>query len=76
MAKFRLKPIEVEARRLTDKTIITMPYKSVTGVPGEWLVLHDEKAELFSDEEFRKAFDPVDEEAVKLLSFLQPKEAT
>ena len=73
--RFRLKPIEVNAIQLDGDAVVPMQGSSAMGHRGDWVVEVGDKLELFPDEEFRKAFDPVDEQAEKLLSFLQPKEA-
>lgn len=60
MAKFRKKPVEVEAVRLTERTEIETLEGTMVGNPGDWLItgVAGEKYPC-KDEIFQKTYEPV-----------------
>ena len=72
MAKFRKKPVVIEAVRITEETTIDTREGTLKGYPGEWLITGVE-GEVYpcGDEIFRKTYEAADEEAAKLLADLR-----
>lgn len=67
VAKFRKKPIVVEARRLTEPTTVEERGAVLQGCVGEWLVVGlDGKPYLLTDRLFRQTYYPVDAEARRM----------
>jgi len=68
MAKFRKKPIVIEAVRITEKITIHTREGTLEGYPGEWL-LTGVKGEQYpcGDEIFRATYEPVDGEAREMM---------
>ena len=62
MAKFRKKPVVIEAERLTERTEIKTLEGVMVGEPGDWLItgIAGEKYPC-KDEIFRATYEPVTE---------------
>lgn len=65
MAKYRMKPVEVEAVRLTKKTYVETRLGTMKGVPGEWLITTAAGEQyLCGDELFRATYEGVSDEVL------------
>jgi hypothetical protein len=67
MAKFRKKPVVIEAERLTERTEIKTLEGVMVGEPGDWLItgIAGEKYPC-KDEIFRATYEPVGTSASNL----------
>lgn len=71
MAKFRKKPVVVDAVRLTERTEIKTLEGTMIGNPGDWLItgVAGEKYPC-KDDIFRATYEPADVEDRKIRSIL------
>jgi len=69
MAKFRKKPVVIEAIRIREQVAISTLEGTLVGNAGDWLItgIEDEKYPC-DDAIFRQTYEPVDEEAKKLFA--------
>jgi len=76
MAKFRKKPVVIEAMRMSGAFTVETREGTMTGQPGDWL-LTGVQGEQYpcADDIFRQTYEAVDEEAeAMLLPPLSPEE--
>lgn len=73
MARFRRKDYEIVAERATRRTVVPTFRGERVAHPGDW-ILHGLSGErwVMSDLVFRAVYDPIDDEARKLLSLDAP----
>ncbi len=63
MAKFRKKPVTIDAIRITRPMTVETLEGVMKGEPGDWLITGVKGEQYFcKDEIFRKTYEPVDEE--------------
>ena len=68
MARFRKKPVEIEAIRLSRKTTVHTLEGDMTGDAGDWLITGVEGEQYpCRDDIFRKTYEPVDGDAATLM---------
>lgn len=65
-ATFRKRPVEIQARRLKEEMVIETLEGTMTGKPGDWLII-GVKGEPYPcrDDIFRQTYEPVCERAKK-----------
>jgi len=68
MARFRKRPVIVDAVCLKHKVTVKVPGGRVKGSPGDWLItgVAGERA-IVPDVIFRAIYDPVNDEAQKMM---------
>ncbi len=65
MPRFRTRPVEVQAFRISRPMIVETPEGTMKGEPGDWLITNVEGEQYFCmDSIFRKTYEPVDTDAV------------
>lgn len=63
MAKFRKKPVVIDAIRISRPMTVETLEGVMKGEPGDWLITGVNGEQYFcKDEIFRKTYEPVDEE--------------
>ena len=68
MARFRKKPVIVDAVRIKHKAIIEGPIGYRAGKPGDWLITGVADQRYFCDDDlFRATYDPVNGEAQEMM---------
>ena len=73
MAKFRKKPVVIDAVRIPERFVVGTREGTMTGEPGDWLLTGIEGEQYpCADGIFRKTYEPVDEEAEKMLRQTSP----
>ena len=69
MAKFRKKPVEIDALKISRPMTIETPEGTMKGDPGDWLLIGvDGEQYLCKDELFRQTYEAVDQEAAFMLN--------
>lgn len=67
VAKFRKKPVVIEAVQITRPMTIETLEGTMRGEPGDWLIIGVKGEQYFcKDDVFRKTYEPVDEEGQAL----------
>lgn len=73
MAKFRKRPVEIEAVRLTERVVIETLEGTMVGEPGDWQITGvDGEQYPCKDHIFRQTYEPVDTAAVFAWEARQP----
>ena len=69
MAKFKKKPVVINAIQLSRETTVKTLEGNMTGAPGDWLITGVQGEQYpCRDDIFRETYEPVDEEAETLLN--------
>lgn len=73
MPTFQKKPEKVHAVRMEKSFEIGDANGIVRGKPGDWLIkTRNEIQSIYSDEEFRKKFEPIDDRGRKAMGLETP----
>lgn len=68
MAKFRKKPVTIEAIRISRPMAVETLEGTMRGNPGDWLITGVKGEQYFcKDEIFKETYEPVDEEGRALM---------
>ena len=64
MAKFRKKPVVIDAVRITCEMTVKTLEGTMTGNPGDWLITGVKGEQYFcKDDIFRQTYEPIGEDA-------------
>jgi hypothetical protein len=71
MPKFRKKPVEIEATRITQKMTVETLEGTMIGDAGDWLITGVENEQYFcKDRIFKATYEPIDSVAVEMFHAL------